>query len=207
MRALLGPIAAAALLVPMLSTGNAFAQHPHHRGDGARFRGGIGLEVGPLIGAGSGATTHLSVGLAGHLGAQINHNWGVYAVPSFDIAFVNGTGVNLGAAVLADYTLNDMFSFGAGPDVGVFATIGGGSGTVSGASGALYGGRLHFAWYPVVDHADNRPRRKGLAVGLDLRLLGGPAASATVGTGIGTISASTRAFFLSPMITVAYEAF
>lgn len=205
MRALLGPMAVAALLIPMLSSATAAAQ-PRER-DGARFRGGIAFEGGPLIGAGTGSSTHVSVGLAGYLGAQINHEWGVYAVPSFDIAFVNGTGLNLGAAILVDYTLNHMMSFGVGPDTGVFAVIGNGSGTVSAASGALYGGRLHFAFHPVVSHAEDRARRKAFSVGLDLRLLSGPAASASVSNTTASGSVSTHAFFISPMVTVAYTAF
>lgn len=189
----------------MLKATPAAAQGHEH--DGPRFRGGITLEGGPLIGAGTGASTHVSVGLAGTLGVQINNNWGVYAVPSFDIAFVNGTGVNLGAAILADYTLNHMMSFGAGPDTGVFATIGGGNGTVNAASGALYGGRLRFLWHPVISHAEDRARRKALSVGLDMRLLVGPAASASVGGGIAAGAGTTHAFFISPMITVGYSAF
>src|SRR5262245_4390050 len=133
MRALLGPIAVAALAVPMLLTSNAAAQH--HQEDGARFRGGVALEGGPFVLAGCCALG--SVGVAGHLGAQINNNWGVYAIPSFDIAFGKGSGVNLGAAVVADYTLNDMFSFGAGLDSGAFLTLG----NSTASAGAVYGGR------------------------------------------------------------------
>jgi hypothetical protein len=150
-----------------------------------------------------------TVGVAGvqwQLGVQINNQIGVYVVPSLDAVFGSVGGVNLSAAVVADYTLNDDLTFGVGPDVGVFGAIGSSSaGTVSGAGGALYGARLHFTWNPVLSRGANGIRRKALAVGMDLRLLGGGAGYASVSSSSGTASAST--FVMAPMFTVGYQAF
>ena len=171
--------------------------------DGGRFRGGVALEGGALIVPGS-----FSVGLAGvqgQLGGQINDNWGVYAVPSLDIVFGAVGGLNLGAAVMVDYTLDDSLTFGVGPDVDAFVAFGGGSGTVSAAGGALYGARLHFGWNPALSHETNRARRKALTIGVDVRLMGGGVGGATVTNNGSSSSAST--FALIPMLTIGYNAF
>jgi hypothetical protein len=130
---------------------------------------------------------------------------GVYWAPSFDIIVGSLGGVNLGSAVLVDFTIDDTLQFGAGPDVGVFAALGSDTDSVSGAGGALYGGRLHFAAFPAVGEGEDGIRRKGLALGLDVRMLVGDVGFATVTTSGGTASAST--FLLAPMAFVGYEAF
>ena len=186
-------------LVSLLSTREAAAQEP----DGVRFRGGVALEAGPMIIPGVG-----TLGLAGiqsQLGVQINNNFGVYAVPNLDIVFGSVGGINLAAAIMCDYTLNDSLTFGAGPDVGVFAAFGGGSGSISAAGGALYGARLHFAWNPIVDRSATSVRRRALSVGADIRLLGGGAGVASSNGESSSASAST--FVVAPMITVGYTAF
>jgi hypothetical protein len=186
-------------LASLFSTREAAAQEP----DGVRFRGGVALEAGPMIIPGVG-----TLGIAGiqsQLGVQINNKIGVYAVPNLDIVFGSVGGINLAAAVMCDYTLNDNLTFGAGPDVGVFAAFGGGSGSISAAGGALYGARLHFAWNPLVDRGADGVRRKALSVGADLRLLGGGAGVASSNGNSSSASAST--FVLAPMITVGYTAF
>lgn len=186
-------------LASFFSATEAAAQEP----DGARFRGGVALEAGPMIIPGVG-----TLGIAGiqsQLGAQINNKFGVYAVPSLDVVFGSVGGINLAAAVLFDYTLDDSLTFGAGPDVGVFAAFGGGSGSVSAAGGALYGARLHFTWNPVISRGPDGVRRKALTVGADVRLLGGGAGVASSNGESGSASAST--FVLAPMLTVGYQAF
>lgn len=213
----------AALLLPVLATSEAMAAEPAAAApmmppppgmsppppappppeDGGRFRGGVAAEVGALIVPGV-----LSLGVAGiqgQLGGQINNNFGVYAVPNFDIVFGAVGGVNLAFAVIVDYTLDDNLTFGVGPDVGVFAGFGGGGGTVSAAGGALYGARLHFSWNPVVSHNASKPRRKALAIGADLRLLGGGAGFAS--SNGSSASAGGGTFLLSPQVTIGYQAF
>ena len=186
-------------LASLFSAKEAAAQEP----DGVRFRGGVALEAGPMIIPGVG-----TLGIAGiqsQLGVQINNNFGVYAVPNLDIVFGSVGGINLAAAIMCDYTLDDSLTFGAGPDVGVFAAFGGGSGSISAAGGALYGARLHFAWNPIVDHKEGGVRRRALSVGADIRLLGGGAGVASSNGETGSASAST--FVVAPMITVGYTAF
>jgi hypothetical protein len=176
---------------------------PPPHADGARFRGGVALEGGALIVPGV-----FSLGMAGiqgTLGAQINNNWGVYAVPSFDIVFGHVGGVNLGFAVMVDYTLDDSLTFGVGPDTDALLAFGGGGGTVSAFAAALYGARLHVGWNPALSHEVNRPRRKALTIGLDVRLLGGGAAFATVSNS--SSSAGGGTFALLPMLTIGYNAF
>lgn len=174
--------------------------------DGARFRGGFALEGGALIVPG--VISVGVVGVQGQLGGQINNNWGVYAVPSFDIVFGAVGGVNLGFAVMVDYTLDDSLTFGVGPDLDLFGAIGGGGGTVAAAGGALYGARLHFGWNPAISHESNR-RRRAFTIGADMRLLGGGAGFVAVSnTSTRTTgSAVGGTFVLLPMLTLGYNAF
>ncbi len=212
----------ATLLLPVLATSEASAAEPQAAPpampppamappppeDGARFRGGIAAEAGALIVPG--VVTLGVAGIQGQLGAQINNNFAVYAVPNFDIVFGALGGVNLSFAVMVDYTLDDNITFGIGPDVGLFAALGGSavgtSGTtVSAAAGALYGARLHFSWNPVISHSASGPKRKALAIGADVRLLGGGAGFASSdGT---SATASVGSFVLSPQLTIGYQAF
>ncbi len=171
--------------------------------DGARFRGGVALEGGALIVPGIFSVG--VVGVQGQMGAQINNEFGVYAVPSFDVVFGAVGGVNLGFAIMVDYTLDDSLTFGVGPDVDAFAAFGGGGGTVTAAGGALYGARLHFGWNPALSHETNRARRKALTIGVDVRLLGGGAGFASGSSS--TSSAGGGTFVLAPMLTIGYNAF
>ncbi len=172
--------------------------------DGARFRGGIRAEVGALIAPGPGEVLP-GVGAQGNIGAQINDLVGVYLAPSFDILFGSLGGVSLGSAVLVDFTFDDTWQIGVGPDVGVFAALGSTATSGSAAGGALYGGRLHFAAFPLVGEGENPIRRKGLAVGLDVRLLVGAVGFATATTTGSTASATD--FLIAPMGFIGYEAF
>lgn len=172
--------------------------------DGARFRGGVALEGGALIVPGI-----FSVGVAGvqgQMGAQINNLVGVYAVPSFDVVFGEVGGVNLGFAIMVDFTLlDDAITVGGGPDVDAFAAFGGGNGTVKASGGALYGARLHFGWHPALSHDEFRARRKALTIGADVRLLGGGAGFASASES--SASAGGGTFVLAPMLTIGYSAF
>lgn len=183
MRALLGPIAAAALLVPALWTSNAAAQHKHHHEeDGLRFRGGIALEGGGWFLSGISAGL---VGLEGRLGAQINNMIGVYAQPEFSLGKGSfGTGLSsitgtAGASALVDFTFLDR----------IFVAAGGGGGYVGNAPGAM----IHFraGGYPVFARSGHHGRRKGLMIGLDMRVY--------VLKGYGAV--------MSPMLGIGYEAY
>jgi len=180
---------------------------PPQAPDHARFRGGVAAEAGALVVPG--VVTVGVAGVQGQIGAQVNNLVGVYAVPTFDIVFGRVGGVNLAFAVMVDFTLDDTFTVGVGPDVGAFAAIGGGSDTVSGAGGALYGGRLHFSWNPVLSREGSSGRRRALAIGADLRVLTGGAAFATVSNssaGTSTTAAANN-FVLAPYLTIGYQSF
>ena len=222
--------AAAALLVPLVVTEVASAQYPPPPPpgyvavpppprDGARFRGGVALEGGAFIAPG--AVTLGAAGINGQLGVQINNNWGVYALPRFDIVFGSAGGVAIGGGVVGDYTFDNIpISVGLGPEFGVIAAIGGsvsstGSSTAAAIGGAFYGATLHFAYHPIMRWSDFAVRRKALSIGVDLHILGGTygAASETTtcptptGCTSGSASASVGHVALAPMITFGYTAF
>ncbi len=174
--------------------------------DEARFRGAIQLDVGaftyPAAPLALGAA-----GLSSQLGAQINDEFGIVVVPGVDIMFGSLGGLSLSSAVMFDYTLDSTWSFGLGPDFGVFAAAGG-DGTTSGvAAGVNYGGRLRAAFYPVIARGQDGIRRKALSLALDVRMLGGPAGVATASTDTVGATASPNAFVLSPVFTLGYQAF
>jgi hypothetical protein len=179
-----------AFLFPFLLSEVASAQ----QADGVRFRGGVGLEVGGLVVTQVGSLG--AIGVQGQLGVQINNNWAVYATPSFDVAFGDGTGVSLGFGALADYTFNDIpIAVGAGPTAGTIVAFGNGGGV----AGAFYGAKAHGAWYPIMARGENGIRRRALYVALDLSILGFSVSGVdTGGTGI---------FLISPTASVGYAAF
>lgn len=179
MRALLGPIAAAALLVPTLWSGNAAAQQ--HGEDSPRFRGGIALEGGGWFVSGYSAGL---VGVEGRLGVQLNNMIGIYAQPEFSlgagkVAGVAGITGTLGSSAVVDFTFLDQIFVGAG----------GGGGYIGNAPGGML--HIRAGGYPVFAHGAHGGRRKGLMVGLDFRTY--------FIRGFGAV--------LSPMLGIGYEAF
>jgi hypothetical protein len=181
-----------ALLAASLVSAKARAQ------DGPRFRGGIGLETGAFVltGAanGGGALALGTAGLQGQIGVQISHNWAVYAQPNVDFLFAGGGSLGLiaGGAVLGEYTFSGApISIGAGPSAGAFIALGDGQ---AAASAPFYGGKLHFAWYPILNQGYGG-RRNALYLALDLNVQGiaEPGASGVV--------------LLSPLASIGYQAF
>jgi hypothetical protein len=141
------------------------------------------------------------IGPSGQIGVQINNLIGVYAVPGFTVLFGSAGGVDFTAGAVVDFTLlNDAITVGAGPELGAFAFFG----TGAAGAGAGYGGRIHLAWNALVSHGEHRARRKGLVVGLDLRFIVGPEATASVN---GSASASSNGFVFAPLLSVGYVAF
>jgi hypothetical protein len=196
--------AAAALLVPLLFAEAASAQRVYvvREYDGPRFRGGINLEGGALIVPG--LVSLGSIGLQGQLGVQINDQWGVYAIPSFDVLFGKLGGIALGFGALVDWTPPGVpISIGAGPEAGwagALNTCDPNLGcAVNGFGGVFYGGRLHFAYYPVIVRYPYR--RRALAIGADFRFLAGDFGTVMPGvvkvTDIG----------ISPVVFIGYTAF
>jgi hypothetical protein len=175
-------------------------------GDHGRFRGGIEMDFG-LFKPPAGALG--AIGPSGQLGYQINNLIGVYAVPGFNILFGSAGGLDITAGAVVDFTiLDDQLTIGAGPEFGAFAFFGS---TAAGGGGG-YGGRIHAAWNAIIGKGADGVRRKGLVIGLDLRFIIGPEATASA-SNVGTInetasgSASTTGFTFAPMLSVGYVAF
>jgi hypothetical protein len=170
--------------------------------DHGRFRGGIELDGG-LFKPPAGALG--AIGPSGQLGYQINDFIGVYAVPGFTILFGAAGGLDVTAGAVVDFTILDgALTLGAGPEFGAFAFFG----TGAAGGGAGYGGRLHLAWNALVSRGADGVRRRGLVVGLDLRFIIGPEATAAANTsGVASASASDTGFTFAPLLSIGYVAF
>lgn len=195
-------------LAAALFEGSASAQtrYAPARENEPRLRYGAALEGGGLFAPG--VVDLGTLGLQGQIGVQFNRLVGFYAAPSLDI--VSGhrtTGVQLGGALLVDFTLLHVFTVGVGPDIAGFTAAGGGEM----AGGLLYGARLHLAVNPFV-HIDRRGgRRQALTLGLDLRLATGGGATVLSTTPDPVLSgrraASSEDLVASPTLTLGYQAF
>lgn len=171
--------------------------------DGARFRGAVSGEGGAIV-----VPDAVTLGLAGvqaQLGVQINHLVGVYAVPQIDVVFGEVGGLHFAAAAVVDFTIIDEISVGVGPEIGVFAGIGGNENGVAAAGGELYGARLHLGFQPAWGRGEDDIRRKAFSIGLDVRFLAGAAGIARVDNT--SASADASRFVLSPMLSIGYQAF
>jgi hypothetical protein len=135
-------------------------------GDGTRFRfgvsGGAGFfTVKPETGSGKVNFTYYGNDL--RFGAQINDLVGVYAQPTLGYYTVDdeqylGAGGLLGLAVVADFTFVDRFFVGAGLGYTVYNNPAGVSPL------------LRIGGYPLVSRSKAKVRRKGLMLGIDLRM-------------------------------------
>jgi hypothetical protein len=181
--------------------------YPGDDRDGGRFRGAIAGTAGALVYPDAGLALGVS-GVQGEIGGQINDLVGVVFIPGLGIVFGKQGGLYASAAVLVDFTLDDLISLGVGPEATSYLAIGangdGSGGSASG--GGLLGGRLHFAVHPVLGYGQNGIRRKALSIGVDLRFLRGPAAAVEFGEGGGG-TGSLNAFIFSPMVSLGYTAF
>jgi len=165
--------------------------------ESTRIRYGVALEGGGLFAPG---VVDLGfVGVQGQLGVQIDDLLGVYAAPHIDVlGGPTGSGVQLGGALLVDFTLAHIFTVGVGPELAGFAALGG-----AGLSGGiLFGARLHLAVNPLVVLSRHGLRRKALTLGLDLPLFAGGGAGA-----LSTTRAATDELVASPTFTIGYQAF
>jgi hypothetical protein len=172
--------------------------------DHARFRGGFALEGGAIIAPGI-----ITLGLAGaqgQLGVQINNLVGIYVVPGFDICFGPLGGINIGSALMVDFTFASNFlTVGVGPNVSFFAAIGLQPSGASASAGALYGGRVHLA-VNLGGLGDDGVRRKAFVIGMDANLMFGAVGFTSAGSG-GATAAGALQFVLEPILTLGYQAF
>jgi hypothetical protein len=155
--------------------------------DGTRFRFGVAGGIGFFtaaneVGAGKASCTYYGADL--RFGAQINNMFGVYAQPTLgyysadDSGGLAGGGL-LGLAVVADATFIDRLFVGAGLGYTVYNNPAGVSPI------------LRVGGYPLMSRSDEKARRKGLMLGIDLRF--------TSLEGLKTI--------VMPTFNVGYEAF
>lgn len=185
--------AATALLVTTSFPTIAAAREP----DGARIRYGVALEGGGLFAPG--VVDLGTLGLQAQLGVQFNHLVGLYAVPSFDlVGGYHRSGVQIGGALLIDFTIADVFTIGIGPDVAGFTAVGGGEL----AGGILFGSRLHLALNPIVRFDRNGVRRRALTIGVDFRF-----ATAGGAAVLSSRSSTSAELVASPTLTIGYQAF
>jgi hypothetical protein len=155
--------------------------------DGTRFRfgvaGGMGFfSVGNDAGGEKMSSTYFGADL--RFGAQINNLVGVYAQLPLGYYSADGSGGLLGGGLLgfaavADVTVIDRFFFGAGLGYTVYNSPGG------------FSPILRIGGYPLMSHSDEKARRKGLMLGMDLRI--------TSLEGLTTI--------VMPTFNIGYEAF
>jgi hypothetical protein len=196
-RTTVGLMALSAAFVTALSAGTAFAEVRVRDRDASRLRYGVALEGGGLVAPG---VVDLGfAGIQGQLGVQLDHLIGVYAAPHIDmVSGARALGIQVGSALLIDFTLAHVFTVGVGPDIAGFVALGGGEA----AGGLLYGARLHLAVNPLVSIAADGIRRRALTIGLDLRLATGGSAGvlSTRRAGVGELVAA-------PMLTIGYQAF
>lgn len=155
--------------------------------DGMRFRFGVSGGAGFFTAASEVGSQKVSCTYYGadlRLGAQINNLIGVYAQPTLGYYSANGSGGLaagglVGLAAVADVTLIDRFFVGAGVGYTVYNSPAGVS------------PMLRIGGYPLMSHSDEKARRKGLMLGMDLRF--------TSLDGLKTI--------VMPTFNVGYEAF
>jgi hypothetical protein len=155
--------------------------------DGFRFRFGVAGGVGFFTAEDEAGIAEVSCTYYGfdlRLGAQINDLIGVYAQPTLGYYSADGSGGLaagglLGMAVVADVTLIDRFFAGAGLGYTVYNNPAGLTPI------------LRFGGYPLMGRSEQKARRKGLMLGVDLRF--------TSLEGLKTI--------FMPTFNIGYEAF
>ena len=133
--------------------------------DGVRFRFGVAAGIGFFTAATEGGDAEVSCTYYGadlRLGAQINDLFGVYAQPTLGYYSADGSGGLaagglLGMAVVADVTIIDRFFAGAGLGYTVYNNPAGVTPI------------LRVGGYPLMSRSDQKARRKGLMLGMDLR--------------------------------------
>jgi hypothetical protein len=177
--------AALGLALGLVTTSFAMAAETPASEDGSRFRFGVSAGAGPLLAsAGGQSVTPFYGGMDLRFGMQINDLIAIYAQPQLgfyggNFGGTTGVGGLLGASVLGDFTFSDRFFAGAGVGYGV----------LNNPSGP----ELHFrgGFYPLVNRADDKARRKGLMLGVDFR--------------VHLVSGGITA--IAPTFSIGYEAF
>jgi hypothetical protein len=133
--------------------------------DGVRFRFGVAAGIGFFTASSESGDAEVSCTYYGadlRLGAQINDLFGVYAQPTLGYYSADNSGGLaagglLGMAVVADVTIIDRFFAGAGLGYTVYNNPAGVTPI------------LRVGGYPLMGRSEQKARRKGLMLGMDLR--------------------------------------
>lgn len=186
----------AALAALLLATGQAPAQEDR----GVRLRLAASAEGGPFIVPG--VATVGVLGGKGEVGFQLSNFFAVYVAGTGGLVVGKWSGVTYAAAILLELTFDHTILVGAGAELGEFNAAGDGVEAI----GTLRGGRIHVAWCPSCSPEDNK-LRQGFTVGVDVRLLGGPADFFAGKTPLPMTSTAGSPFIVSPMLNVGYLLF
>jgi hypothetical protein len=182
--------------------------------DEVRFRGGVALEGGvfaiPEI-----KQSYGTLGVHGDIGVQFNDLVGLYWVPGVNAVLGQLYGVLVASAILVDFTFEDTFTLGLGPDLNLIAagTIGEtedrAGAFVSALAGLQGGGRLRLAVHPGTAFGEDKIRRKAFTLGADVRFLGGAVVGGVSGaTGEQLLLDFESAnFSIHPQFFLGYSAF
>jgi hypothetical protein len=186
----------AALGALLLSTGRASAQEDR----GVRLRLGASAEGGPFIVPG--VATVGVLGGKGEVGLQLSNIFAVYAAGTGGLVVGKWSGFTYAAAIFLELTFNHTIQVGAGAELGEFDASGDGIEAI----GTLRGGRIHVAWCPSCS-PENGKLRQGFTVGVDVRLLGGPADFFAGESPLPMTSTAGSPFIVSPMLSIGYLLF
>ena len=198
--------AAGAFMASTLASGSATSQEPVP----SRFRGGVSVQGGPVV-----VPNDVTFGFGaveGQLGIQADSRWGYYAILALGATAGQVAGLEAGAGFLVDYTFDDTISVGAGVEADELLVTytpdctSQSCAPVNATTGPLYGGRLHFAWHPLVARKPTG-RRHALSLGIDLKLLSGPFGPLPNTALPPGSSVSLRGFAALPVVWLGYTAF
>lgn len=195
------PLAASAVL--LLSTGRLYAEGP--AGEGPHPRAVVAF--GPSLLIVPGAGTLLLIDAAPQFGVQLTRYLGLVLAINLDFRPTSPSRLQAGGAILVEFTFDDRFSVGAGPEADYYGT-----GSQADAnrdpedvSGRLYGGKLHFGWHALT--LPKEPPAPGwgtaLTIGADVRLLGGRTTGLPMPNTSGTVA--RNGFAVMPELTLGFE--
>jgi len=170
--------------------------------DGPRFRaairGGPALLTYPTEGDALGG-----IAADGELGVQFDDLVGLVASPGVGALFGADPALIARIGLLVDFTFDDRWSVGLGPEIVHYAIpiVFDFGASRPAADGTLVGGKLRTAWHPIVKPGSSGARRKALSVGLELGIAGGPVVD------LSSRARSTPELALSTALNVGYTVF
>jgi hypothetical protein len=172
------------------------------RVDAPRFRAAI--RGGPaLLSYPTERTTLLGIAADGEVGVQFDDLVGLVASPGVGALFGSDPALVARVGFLVDFTFDDRWSVGLGPEIVHYAipiVLDFGTSRAA-ADGTLVGGKLRAAWHPIVKPGSSGARRKALSLGLELGIASGPVVD------LSATARSTPELGISPKLNVGYTVF